>query len=77
MCQATDPKGRTQSWDANPYWITIRLHETGGPVPHYLTLKAKDAREVELGTFLSEDERVVLASELKLMLAAYSGAGVR
>lgn len=62
------PRGKRQDWEANPYWLRITLHETGGPVPNYLTLKA-DAREVELGAFLSEDERITLKSELQTRLA--------
>lgn len=56
------PKGQRQAWAANPYWLRVTLHETGGPVPNYLTLKA-EGREVELGAFLSEEERVALRRE--------------
>jgi uncharacterized membrane protein len=62
------PKGKRQDWDANPYWLRVTLHETGGPVPNYLTLKG-EGREVELGAFLSEDERIALQDELRLALA--------
>ena len=62
-----DPKGRVQSWQANPYWITVTLHKTG-PVPQYLTLRGDGEREVELGAFLAEAERVELAPELRLVL---------
>ncbi len=58
------PNRRRQDWEANPYWLRVTLHETGGPVPNYLTLKA-DGREVELGAFLSEEERILLSSELR------------
>lgn len=61
------PKGRRQDWEANPYWVRVTLHETGGPVPNYLTLKG-DGREVELGAFLSEDERIALRGELQSRL---------
>jgi uncharacterized membrane protein len=57
------PNGRRQHWDANPYWVRVTLHETGGPVPNYLTLKG-EGREVELGAFLSEEERVALKDDL-------------
>lgn len=63
------PRGRRQDWQANPYWVQIRLHETGGPVPNYLTLKG-DGREVELGAFLSEDERLTLKDDLQRRLNA-------
>jgi uncharacterized membrane protein len=50
-------------WQSNPYWVRVRLYPTGGPVPNYLTLKG-DGREVEIGAFLSEAERVALSDEL-------------
>jgi uncharacterized membrane protein len=61
------PKGQRQDWEANPYWLRVTLHETGGPVPNYLTLKG-EGREVELGAFLSEEERVALGGELQARL---------
>lgn len=57
------PKGQRHDWDANPYWVRISLHETGGPVPNYLTLTG-EGREVELGAFLSEEERIALRGDL-------------
>ncbi len=64
----TGPRGRVQSWQANPYWVQVRLHAKGGPVPQYLTLQG-GPREVELGAFLAEEERVALADELQRSLA--------
>ena len=61
--------GKRQDWQANPYWVRVTLHVTGGPVPNYLTLKG-DGREVELGAFLSEDERIRLRDDLKTRIAA-------
>jgi len=58
-----NPRGPVQEWQANPYWTTVQMHPTGGPVPHYLTLKG-DAREVEIGAFLSEAERIKLKDQL-------------
>ena len=63
------PRGKRQDWEANPYWLRVTLHPTGGPVPNYLTLKG-EAREVELGAFLSEEERITLSHELEQRLAA-------
>lgn len=62
------PKGRRQDWAANPYWLRITLHQTGGPVPNYLTLKG-EGREVELGAFLAEEERIALRDELQEHIA--------
>lgn len=57
------PRGKRADWAANPYWVTPILHLTGGPVPNYVTLRGGD-REVELGAFLTEDERVTLHGEV-------------
>ena len=62
------PRGRRQSWEANSHWVRPVLHETGGPVPNYLTLQG-GPREVELGAFLSEGERIALREELRAALA--------
>ena len=64
----TAPGQPTQHWQANPYWVTLRLHPTGGPVPNYLTLQG-GAREVELGTFLTPQERATLHAELQAALS--------
>jgi uncharacterized membrane protein len=61
------PNGARRHWEANPYWVRVTLHATGGPVPNYLTLKG-EGREVELGAFLSEDERLTLQAELNRRL---------
>lgn len=65
------PRGRRQDWQGNPHWLRLTLHPTAGPVPNYLTMKA-EGREVELGAFLSEDERVAIRLELEKMLAGLS-----
>ena len=56
-------KGAPQEWRCNPYWTQVNLHPKGGPVPHYVTLSGA-GREVEIGAFLSEDERKSLYAEL-------------
>lgn len=58
------PRGRRQDWQANPHWVRVILHPLGGPVPNYLTLRGA-GREVELGAFLTETERLRLAAELQ------------
>lgn len=60
-------RGKPLSWEANPYWISLHLHEKGGPVEKYLTLKGS-GREVELGAFLSADERQELYAILSDLL---------
>lgn len=55
--------GEDQEWECNPYWTRITMHDKSGPVPHYVTLKG-NGREVEIGAFLSEEERKTLYSDL-------------
>ncbi|MBS0124525.1 DUF2244 domain-containing protein [Thetidibacter halocola] len=59
----TDPGGARREWMSNTYWVRVSLHPKGGPVPNYVTMKG-DGREVEIGAFLSEDERKALFTEL-------------
>lgn len=58
-----NPRGDVQEWDCNRYWAKPALHEKNGPVPYYITLSG-NGREVEIGAFLSEEERVSLFDEL-------------
>lgn len=62
------PRGRVQTWEANPFWVEVLLRESGGPVPLYLTLRG-EGREVELGPFLTPQERRQLAGDLRAALA--------
>ena len=61
-------KKPTLNWSCNTYWASVHLHEDKGPVPDYVTLKGNN-REVEVGAFLSQDERRKLYSELRSELA--------
>jgi len=63
-----NPRGPDQSWQANPYWVRVELHADGGPVENYITL-AGAGRQVEIGAFLSPDERKLLYSDLTHRLA--------
>ena len=69
----TGPGRQTQSWEANPHWVQTILHPTGGPVPNYLTLRGAP-REVELGAFLTEDERIALCGDLSSRLSRLRGS---
>jgi len=65
----SNPRKADQHWQANPYWVRLDLHKTGGPVENYLTLKGND-RTVEIGAFLAPEERLALFAELSGKLAA-------
>ncbi|NPD16243.1 DUF2244 domain-containing protein [Xinfangfangia sp. D13-10-4-6] len=62
------PRKRVQSWQANPYWVSVHIRPQGGPVPDYLTLRG-EGREVEIGPFLTPPERRALLPELQTALA--------
>ena len=65
--ERTNPRGPAQSWEGNPHWVRLRIHEKGGPVSQYLTLSGS-GREVELGAFLSPEEREGLFDDLDRLL---------
>ena len=64
-------RGDDLSWECNIYWVRAELHKEGGPVPNYVTLSG-NGRQVELGRFLSEDERKDLFNEVQTYLSAAS-----
>lgn len=61
-------RGPAREWQANTHWARAEMHQSGGPVPWYVTLTGAD-RRVEIGSFLSEDERRLLYGELASALA--------
>jgi uncharacterized membrane protein len=64
----TGPRRAHHFWEANPHWVSVMLYPTGGPIENYLTLKGA-GREVEIGAFLTEDERLKLRHEIQTALA--------
>lgn len=63
-----NPKGDLQEWDCERYWTKVTKYADEGPIPHYVTLRGK-GREVEIGAFLSEEERIALYDDLQRVLA--------
>ncbi|MQY43151.1 DUF2244 domain-containing protein [Epibacterium sp. SM1969] len=57
------PANKIQSWNCNRHWVQVKMHDKTGPVPNYVTLQGA-GREVEIGAFLSEEERESLFEEL-------------
>lgn len=68
----TDPKGGVVDWVADPYWVKLELHHAGGPVEDYVTLSGS-GRMVELGAFLSPEERRDLYNHLVPLIAGLKG----
>jgi uncharacterized membrane protein len=70
-----DPGGRVRRWAANPYWVAVDLRDTP-KVEKYLTLRG-GGRTIELGAFLTPEERLELADGLRAALRkAISAPGV-
>jgi uncharacterized membrane protein len=63
----TNPHAPVQHWQANPYWVRLTLTNKGAKVENYLTLEGA-GRVVELGAFLSPEERATLHDELSRAL---------
>ena len=61
------PRNVRKEWEANPHWVRLTLYPKGGPVKNYLTLSGA-GREVEIGAFLSEEERKTLYHDLDTQL---------
>lgn len=62
-----DPGREDRVWTTNPYWVRVGLRK--GPVEDYLTL-SDGKREVELGAFLTPEERRSLCDSVARRLAA-------
>lgn len=62
-----NPRGPVQEWQADPHWVSLHLTPQGGPVEDYLTLTG-GGREVELGAFLTPEERRALHDDLSRLL---------
>jgi uncharacterized membrane protein len=64
-----DPgRAEVRDWEANLHWARVEMHAKGGPVPDYLTLLG-GPREVEIGAFLTPEERRDLHGELTRHIA--------
>ncbi|MEP5729266.1 MAG: DUF2244 domain-containing protein [Sulfitobacter sp.] len=61
------PGGEVKEWCCNRYWAVVSKYESDGPIPQYVTLRGQ-GREVEIGAFLSEDERIALFEDLQRSL---------
>ncbi len=63
----TEPDGTRQDWQANPHWVRVAIHSHGGPVENYITLRGNN-RTVEIGAFLSPEERQKLYEDLSRLM---------
>ena len=56
------------TWEGNPFWTKVVMEEKANKVENYLTIREK-GRHIELGAFLSPDERINLKNEIQNALA--------
>lgn len=67
-----DPGQPPRFWRANPYWVEVTLQKDA-PLENYLTIKG-EGRVIELGAFLSPEERLTLHGDLLRALSAARNA---
>ena len=56
------------TWEGNPFWAKVVMEEKENKVENYLTIQEK-GRHIELGAFLSPNERINLKNEIQNALA--------
>ncbi|MEM7489385.1 MAG: DUF2244 domain-containing protein [Pseudomonadota bacterium] len=69
MLVRRDPDGATRDWACNPYWVRVEMHDRVGSVKDYLTLEGGE-RRVEIGAFLTPEERRLLRQRILGVLGA-------
>lgn len=67
-----DPTGEVRDWECNPYWMRIERQKKVGVVEDYLTLQG-GPRPVEIGAFLTPEERRLLEERLLGVLGRIKG----
>ena len=61
------------TWECNPYWTKVHLDTNNRQLKNYLTLAGK-GKHIELGAFLSPDERLELRDKIQNALAKANSA---
>ena len=59
---------KQMTWECNPYWTKVHLDINNPKLKNYLTLAGK-GKHIELGAFLSPDERLELRDKIQIALA--------
>ena len=62
-----------KTWEGNPYWTRVHVDFNNPKLKNYLTLTGK-GRHIELGAFLSPDERIELRDKIQNALAKANSA---
>ena len=72
ILERKEPNNDIKKWHSNPYWTKVNIYNNG-PVESYLTLKG-NGKEVELGSFLTPEERINLKKLIEDTLFKLSSA---
>ena len=72
ILERKEPNNDIKKWHSNPYWTKVNIYNNG-PVESYLTLKG-NGKEVELGSFLTPEERISLKKLIEDTLFKLSSA---
>ena len=62
-----------KTWEGNPYWTRVNVDIHNPKLKNYLTLAGR-GRHIELGAFLSPDERIELRDKIQNALAKANSA---
>ena len=62
-----------KTWEGNPYWTRVNVDMDNPKLKNYLTLAGK-GRHIELGAFLSPNERIELRDKIQNALAKANSA---
>ena len=62
-----------KTWEGNPYWTRVHVDFNNPKLKNYLTLAGKGVH-IELGAFLSPDERLQLRDKIQNALAKANSA---
>ena len=62
-----------KTWEGNPYWTRVNVDVNNRKLKNYLTLAGK-GKHIELGAFLSPDERIELRDKIQNALAKANSA---
>ena len=64
----TEKNRKKLTWEGNPFWTKVIIEDKANKVENYLTIRER-GRCIELGAFLSPDERIDLKNEIQNALA--------
>ena len=63
-----EANGEKVFWQANSYWARVKLYPEGQIVENYLTISGGH-REIELGSYLSPEERSIVRGKIESILS--------